>query len=256
MSLKLLNTLFAVTLALLAGCSNGSAPLPDTSSRVISIAHLKSLCHSESTPINDTYYVEGEITANDLFGELSHSIVIEDLTGGIVLYLEGEELHHTYKCGSTLRIFCQGLFLGDYGGKVVLGAKPTDRYSVDRLSKTAQQRHIKTLDKELNIEPKCISIRDMDITYADRLVVIQGVFIPSADGTKSWCECDSLGMPINTTHILCDQRGDSLEIFIPSTCRYGAEPLPAGIGIVCGIGDYFNHKVQLRVVNHNLDFQP
>ncbi len=220
---------------------------------VVSIAHLKSLCRDRQVVIRQGIRIEGKVTANDLYGEYSQSIVIEDPTAGIEISIEGWHLHQKYRYGESLSIFCEGLMLGNLGGKIVLGTE-SDEYIVGRLSSQEQELHISAIDKNISLEPKELSISELDIKWADRLVTLKDVRFPKADGVKVWVDIDSLGNRINTSHIVVNRQGDSLRLYMPSTCRYANEPLPEGYGTIYGIGDHYGSTPSLRITNHGIEF--
>ena len=43
--------------------------------------------------------------------------------------MDATELYVDYPVGTAVTIHCNGLFLCDYGGKVMLGTRPTDEYA-------------------------------------------------------------------------------------------------------------------------------
>lgn len=88
-----LNILFIIVIAgsVLLSCSveredNADTPpveYPETPHSKVSIAHLKSLCHTDRVVITDDISIEGHIIVNDLYGEFIKSIIAADESGCI-----------------------------------------------------------------------------------------------------------------------------------------------------------------------------
>lgn len=86
---------------------------------------LKSRCTGEQAAVTEDITVEGVVTGNDLYGEFYKTLVVEDTSGGISIAVDATELYVDYPVGTAVTIHCNGLFLCDYGGKVMLGTRPT-----------------------------------------------------------------------------------------------------------------------------------
>ena len=128
-----LRTAVSVVLALtaLAGCDKASGLEfdDDTPQGMVTIAALKSRCTGAQAAVTEDITVEGVVTGNDLYGEFYKTLVVEDTSGGISIAVDATELYVDYPVGTAVTIHCNGLFLCDYGGKVMLGTRPTDEYA-------------------------------------------------------------------------------------------------------------------------------
>lgn len=87
------------------------------------ILDLKNYLPSDSLirKIDTNYVIEGYVSANDESGNLYKTIFIQDSTTGIELKLDASYLNTQYKIGQKLKIKCQGLYIGTYGGVKQLG---------------------------------------------------------------------------------------------------------------------------------------
>ena len=126
----------AAVMALACCACTKSVPDYDDDPRgTVSIAHLKTLCTSESVVITDDIAITGHIAANDLYGEYSRTIVLCDDSGGIEIAVDSRRTAETFPIAARLTVHCTSLALGDYGGRVMLGAgceKSTPLYIVSR----------------------------------------------------------------------------------------------------------------------------
>lgn len=249
--------LLCLLLGAVSACNRSSelAYRPDDRTEEhLSIAYLKSLCRAESHPIRSTCYVEGVITANDLYGEYTQALVIEDASGGIEIEVEGRELFRHFPIGRHLRIFCEGLVLADYGGKVILGAAPTGEYLTDRISERDRELHLHLLEREAQSpEPLRMEICEARLTDVGRYVALSDVAFSEEEKGLRWCESDPLtGETLATTRHLVDRAGDTLDLYLPATITYASEPLPVEELCCYGILDYFNRRFQLRITNRGV----
>ncbi len=246
--------LLVAIVLLLIGCRNEEPLRYSELGQVeehLSIARLKSLCRGASHRITQSVMIEGVITANDQYGEYEQALVIEDESGGIEIGVAGKRLFLHYPIGATLRILCEGLALGDYGGKVILGAPPTGTYITDRIDERDRPLRLHLTDKaEQTPRPALRTIREADLTDVGRYVTIEKVVVKEAFSSPCWCEPDTLteGFQATTRHLI-DRHGDTLDLYLPATTTYASEPIPTSALDCSGILDYFNHRFQLRLVN-------
>lgn len=230
---------------------------PSSNSEVaecISIAYLKSLGRGESLTLNRSCYIECMVVANDLYGEFEQQLVVCDASGGIEVEVEGYQLYRHYPIGLTLRIFCEGLALGDYGGKWILGAAPTGEYVTDRIPKSEQAHHLRPLSDPYT-SPKALplTLQELRWSLVGSYVRLERVRILEAEGTVPWCERDpESGEFITTIRHLIDEDGQTIELYCPASCCYASEPMPQGRLDCYGILDYFNGQYQLRIVNRGV----
>ena len=111
---------------------------------VVSIAHVKSLYRGYPLRIDDEVEIRGVVTANDSYGAYRYTLVVQDKTGGIEIKAGGDELYTLYPIGQEIRIRCQGLVLGDYGGVVSLGVVSEDAaYENGFIPEAERSRYLK-----------------------------------------------------------------------------------------------------------------
>ena len=72
--------------------------------------------------VNDSIIIEGIVTSDDQAGNFYKQIFIEDATGGIEVRLNKTGLYNEYKRGQRVVVYCNDLYLGDYGGQIQLGS--------------------------------------------------------------------------------------------------------------------------------------
>lgn len=98
------------------------------------IAELKSMYTAgtitelnSSTFFNrDSILIEGIVISDDTEGNFYKTLVIQDASAAIEVKIEKTNLFLEYKRGQRVVIYCNGLYLGDYGGLTQLGSYYTE----------------------------------------------------------------------------------------------------------------------------------
>lgn len=238
-----------------AGCDRSSkASFDEVPARVVSIAHLKSLCEGEVRTITEQIAVCGAVTGNDRYGEFPREVVIQDASGGITVAADCPALRNPYPLGRELTVYCNGLTLYDRGGTIRLGKLPPDDatgWDAETrrcIPEEELARHLRLTGREAcRPEPRAIGIGDLGPALADVYVRIDGVRF--AQGGL-WCDTDpATGRTVTTEHALTDAQGHPLPLAVrtPGTVFYASEPLPEGCGSLCGILDWFGGACTLRI---------
>ena len=217
-----------------------------------SIAYLKSYATSDARRIEASLVVEGVVTSTDRLGEFERELIIEDATGGISIAIESAELYRRYPIGSRLQIYCNGLTLYNFGGRIELGDE-RDAYLRNGIHIDHLERYIRLLTPtEGDPAPTIKSITTIAPSDVGRYVRLDRVHFVEQG---LWCAEDADGKPIATEHPIQDESGAQFWVRTLPTCHYAKEPLPAGKGSLYGIIDYFNGRYTLRVVNYGVQFE-
>lgn len=253
-----LRTAVSVVLALtaLAGCDKASGLEfdDDTPQGTVTIAALKSRCTGAQAAVTEDITIEGVVTGNDLYGEFYKTLVVEDTSGGISIAVDATELYVDYPVGTAVTIHCNGLFLCDYGGKVMLGTRPTDEYAgPGRIPQAEAALYLRRKQAETRpLRPRTLTFGEVDMRHTDTYVHFEGVrFVQQGN----WCDPDpETGRPATTERQIADASGREFTVRTAGTCTYATEPVPQGTGSVYGIIDYFNGKYTLRIANREVDF--
>ena len=180
--------LAAATLACTAGCSRSDGPgdFEKEAPGTCSIAWLKSQGEDAGRLLTETIVVQGRVVANDRFGEWSRALVIEDDTGGITIFADAPQLADRYPFGATIVLYCNGLRLYDYGGKIVVGATPS-AYGFG-IGATAIAAHLRRgEDRPLAPEPRVVSLDGIGAELVDAYVQVRNVRFRERG---SWCDRD------------------------------------------------------------------
>lgn len=246
-------------LILLAGCDRasepgfdgegpGPAPTPQHT-----VTYLKSLCDGKvSVKVTQDIVIRGFVTANDLYGEFSRTLVVEDASGGISIAADHASLSDDYPFGTIVNVRCNGLTLCNYGGKIELGTTPGEN-GAGRIPRTELSRYIRTEPPGGEIHRAApLTFGEVSARHIDTRVRFDEVRFTQA-GT--WCDTDpETGRVVATERIIADTEGREFVVRSAGTCTYAKEPLPQGKGSLYGIIDYFDGKFTLRVTNRGAVF--
>ena len=217
-----------------------------------SIAYLKSYATSDARRIEASLVVEGVVTSTDRLGEFERELIIEDESGGIGIAIESAELYRRYPIGSRLQIYCNGLTLYNFGGRIELGDE-RDAYLRNGIHSDHLERYIRLLTPtEGDPAPTIKSITTIVPSDVGRYVRLDRVHFVEQG---LWCAEDADGKPVATEHHIQDESGAQFWVRTHPTCHYAKEPLPTGKGSLYGIIDYFNGRYTLRVVNYGVQFE-
>ena len=244
----------------LCSCSDASsldyAGSGDDTEGHVSVAYLKSLCQGLLHPITEDLWIEGQVVANDLYGEFPNVLVLSDQSGGIEVLVALERLYRTFETGCTVRVYCNGLALADYGGKIQLGVLPTGEYVLDRIAVESLGRHVRRSDAvPIDLLPEVLTFGEVNTGRIATYVRFERVRFAHEEIGQPFCLRDSeTDRLLATDRHLVDMRNDTLLVRIVASCIYASEPIPDGEGIANGVLDYFNGNYMLRISNRMIDF--
>ena len=250
---RMLTYISLVVATLLLSCNGENGQYPTHGK--VSIAYLQSIATERSIPITQDVYIEGRVVANDKLCEIEQGAVIADESGGIEIAIDTNKTATQFPVSARVVVYCSGLTIGDYGGRLTLGAKPAGRYTVDRISSKDISRYF-FVDKSAPkaIEPTRLNINEIAEEHIGNYIRLDDVTFSSQAG-MSWCDKEpASGEYITTERTLHDRKGNALAVRTIAECLYRSEKIPSGYGVVCGIVEYFNGNYSLRIVNHQILF--
>lgn len=219
-----------------------------------SIAHLWSYVGYSTVIIPDDIYVEGYIIANDKYGELNKCVVVADSSGGVAINIDTDNVERMLPLYSRVRVNCSGLWIANNGTKLLLGAKPTGEYLVDRIPAKSVLYHIHPLpgDDSLPVvnQRTIATLHDRDMLT---MVSIEGLSLVEEEHGAMWADIDpNTGRTIDTQRHFTDSC-DTLVVVVAASCHYAKESIPNKPLRLSGIVDKYAGKTALRVINHSVN---
>lgn len=218
----------------------------------ISIAELRSRGTGVRYPISEDVWIEGHITANDLYGEFQ-GVVLEDATGGIEVALERSRFYGDYPIGATLRVRCLGLIMERFRGMGRLLQLTSGGSDYQWLDREAEAKHLQRLEREIDErEVREAEMNELGSLAAGWRVRLGRVAFVEQEQGLAWCDADTVaGAWRPTTRRITNGEGDTLAVYTLGGCHYASEPLPRGEGPIVGILDRCDTALFLRVSERN-----
>lgn len=184
----------------------------------ISVADLKAKYKSvtdgtnQFEEITEDLQLKGMVTVNDIGGNVSQQIVLDDGTGKIVIGITDNSIYAYLNPGQDILVNLKGLYIGGYGKQPQIGYPSTGRnpatssYGVTRIGRMPKQMwytHFRSISEAdvtrvdtLDFDPNW----DMDL-YAGSIVCIKDVTLSGADGKNVLADVanSDLGNGVNVT---------------------------------------------------------
>lgn len=222
----------------------------------VSVASLWSLCTERSREIKEDIYISGYVVANDIYKELSKSLVIWDGSGGVELKVECDNLNDIAPLFSKVTLRCSGLSIGREGNKVVIGARPTSDFVVDRIAQNRLLNYLIVIDSAPAIPSGIdIHISDIDASMMLGYVAIHNLEVVDSEASEAWCERDTTSYfderYLTTIRHFTDGC-DTLRVVTSKECRYASEQMPTSRCSMQGIIDWYDGDYALRLSSHQI----
>jgi hypothetical protein len=217
------------------------------------IAQLKSL-HSAGgiEEVTDSAIISGIVVADDSSGNFYKQIVIEDSTGGIMLYLDGYDLYTTYPIGTQIFVKAQGLYLGDDNGWVELGGGIGQSHAgtpeVAELASSLFNQYIEAGTRGNYVAPHVVTVSQLTTSvqdpYQSTLIQLNNFEFASTDTGKTYATAggtSSIGFNI------VDCSGDNITLYNSDYALFAGITVPGGNGTITGIYVPYESTKQIEI---------
>ena len=192
--------------------------------------------------IEENIVIKGTVVSTDETGNIYKSIFIQDDSAGIQISIDLSGLFNTFVIGQEVYIKCQGLYCGNYGTALQIGAKFNGK--VGRMTQNQMKAHIfkngipgKPLDAvKVEIEPANTA------TYNGMYIQIDSLDLRS-DTSKVWAEASA-----TTNRTAYDPRGRKIIFRTSNYSTFRQEKTPNKLFSVKGIYTKFNTDAQLYIL--------
>ncbi len=151
----------------------------------ITIAGLKAMYTGTALQLPDSLIICGIVVADDKSGNFYKSIVIQDSTAGILIRMDNTGLFGSYPVGRRLFIKLGGLWMGEYGGLIQLGAAQTigTTNEVDPIPAVLFDSYIFKGTLNNDVIPITVDITSLSNSHQNMLIRLQNVqFVPGDTG--------------------------------------------------------------------------
>lgn len=260
------------TFLLMPGCVFHSfdpiEPSSDTTTKRgnTTIAELKSIYEGEMMRLTattfaqrDSILIEGIVISDDRKGNFYKTIVIQDASGGIELKLDKTTLYNDYPRGQRVVVYCNNLYLGEYGGLPQLGSVFTEN-GITQLGSLEGDviinQHVFRKGKTpVNVTPLVIGSQGLVSVNFSRLVQFndvqfQTLTLPGSN--KRLTYADPVGLnAISHKLMTCSETFSNLVVRTSGFAHFAKDTLPSMRGSIVGVMSFYNGTYQLMVRDLN-----
>ncbi|MBP3471668.1 MAG: hypothetical protein J6K41_05495 [Paraprevotella sp.] len=239
----------------------GNDAITEKPEALISIKDLKAKYKTLTDAANqfeqiaEDLQLKGIVTVNDLGGNVSQQIVVDDGTGRIIIGITDNSIYAYLSPGQEILVNLKGLYIGGYGKQAQLGYPSTGRnpstssYGVTRIGRMPKNiwythfRAIGTADitkvDTLDFDPTW----DMD-EMAGHIVRIKDVTLAGADGEKVLAEKSEAdaGNGVNVTI-----NGADVTLRTSTYADFASMVMPTGKVTLYGLLTRYNTTWQLAL---------
>lgn len=195
--------------------------------------------------------ISGIVVADDKSGNFYKSIVIQDSTAGILINMEGTNLYADYPVGRRVYVKVKNLILGNYGKLIQLGGfidMSSGSPSLGGILSARFNDHIIKGSIGNVVTPKVVSIGQLDDTYQNMLIRLEGMEFISADKGKTFADNVNL---TSLNRSLADLAGSTIVLRTSGYANFAGALTPVGYGTVDAIYSVFNSTKQLAIRDLN-----
>ncbi|MEN9298358.1 MAG: hypothetical protein RLZZ429_671 [Bacteroidota bacterium] len=215
----------------------------------ISITEIKRLhILNNFEKITEDLIIEGVVIANDKTDNFYKSIVIQDSTAGITVRLDGFSLFNIYPIGRKIFIRLKGLWLGDYGSNIQLGA------GVDRsnpqfpelipIPQPLFDRVIVKGDLDQKILPRRVQLEDLNDSLQSMLVTLINIEFDHSDTGKAYA--DAINKQ-TVAHTLRTCGIGTVYVRTSGFAKFASALTARGHGDITGVFSMFRTQKQLLI---------
>jgi hypothetical protein len=198
--------------------------------------------------INEAKTIVAMVVADDASDNFYKSLAIQDSTGGITLRMDGIKLNANYPIGRKIAINIKGLWLGDYGKLIQLGAGVDDSDPANptllSIPQTLFDQIIKKGEVVTNVAPIKLSINQLNNNYQSMLIQLDSVEFVPLDSAKTFADFSNK-LSVNRTLKACNS--SSIILRTSGYASFANAKTPVGNGTVTGIYSVFGTTKQLLI---------
>ncbi len=226
------------------------------------IAELKAIYPGKLLKLTDTslyqkdsILIEGVVTTDDKSGNFYKSIVIQDNTGAIEVKINKTTLYNDYKLGQKVVIYCNGLFLGDYGGLIQLGSTYTENGVTEIGGLEGDviiKKHIFRKGKTLfQLDPMDLTPANLTASNQSKLIRLNNVqftLINSPIDGKPMTYADAINkVTINHSVNTCPATFSNVVLRTSGFAKFAGNAIPELNGTIVGILSYYKGTWQVMI---------
>jgi hypothetical protein len=198
--------------------------------------------------INEAKTIVAVVVADDASDNFYKSLAVQDSTGGITIRMDGIKLTANYPVGRKLAINLKGLWLGDYGKLIQLGAGVDDSDPANPALLSIPQALFDQIIKRgeilATIPAIKVSINQLNNNFQSMLIQLDSVEFVPLDTAKAFADYPNK-LSVNRTLKACNN--SSILLRTSGYASFSNAKTPIGNGTVIGIYSVFGSTKQLMI---------
>lgn len=219
-----------------------------TTIRTLKLLHVK----NNFERITDDIIISGIVIANDKSGNWYKQIIIQDESAGIVVKLDGNNLYANFPIGRKIVIKAKGLYLGDYGGVIQIGAgidnSDPSNPTLIPIPSALFDKYILKGSFNNEVKPKFVSINALTASLQDTLqsTLIQLSDVEFATNELNKTFADAIGkQSANLTIKNC--LGNSIILRTSGYADFASFKIPSNNGYIIAVFSVFGATKQILI---------
>lgn len=198
--------------------------------------------------INEAKSIVAVVVADDASDNFYKTLVVQDSSGGITIRMDGIKLSANYPVGRKLSINLKGLWLGDYGKLIQLGAGVDNsdpaNPSLVSIPQTLFDQIIRKGEIVASIPAIKTTIGQLNNNYQSMLVQLDSLEFVPLDTAKAFADFPNK-LSVNRTLKACNN--SSIALRTSGYASFANAKTPVGNGMVLGIYSVFGSSKQLLI---------
>lgn len=215
---------------------------------IVSIKSVKKLHYTgEFEVVQQNMSIEAVVVANDASNNLYKTIAVQDSTAGIMILLDGINLHQEFPIGAVIRIQLKDLILTDYRRMVqIVAAIDTSNGSLQTtgIPSPLFSKHIVIVKDQPNIKPIQVNFKNLHDSLQGRLIKLSNVEFASADTNLSFADKKN---KIGASRALKFCTGGTVYLRTSGYADFAGIKLPSGNGDLVGVYSVYNSEKQVFI---------
>lgn len=191
---------------------------------------------------NEDLVVSAVVVADDKSGNFYQNIILEDSTAGISLRIDRSSLYTEYPVGRRLFIKLRGLSVGTFAGLYQIGININN--AVEPIPSSVVDNYILKGVWGLPVVPHVVSINQLNDSYQNKLIELNGVEFTAADAGKNYADGYNKAS-INRN--LKDCNGGNIIVRTSGYANFANNKTPLGNGKLLAVYSTYNGDGQLLI---------
>lgn len=209
------------------------------------IAQVKDMYSTDPVLVEEDVVISGVVISDDQAGNVYQTLVIQDETAGISFRIRRTDLFTDFPFGRKVYVKMKGLTIGAYRNLIQVGVGNDGQGGVNLIDAVFVDDYFVKGPRNQAVTPKVVSIDQLNNTYQNTLIQLEGVQFKAANAGKN-TYADAVKKEYGN-YDLENCNGKSVVVRTSGYSKFAADTLPTGSGKVVAIYQVFGTTGQLLI---------